>query len=114
MNNMSYIEIESEVAKQLAENTVQRIDKIRNDAVDRFVDKEMERINNGFFHKLFRRPDITRTEVFAQDYASEWSYIEMINYRFSEQYDTCKKVIHAARVGNKMTLTLEDYNSISG
>lgn len=113
MSEHSYIEISSDEAKRLALDTIQRIEKGRKDRIERFIAHEMERLNNGFFHKLFNRKSYTREDVIRLDAKSDFSEIDDFGFDFERQYNVCWDVVNAAKSGGKMFLSLDDYRRIS-
>ena len=113
MSENSFIEISCEEARRLAFNVIQRIDTSRSEFIDQFIEKEMNRLNNNFFHKLFRRKPVTREEVLSLEREDIWSPINENWFTFGRQHDLALKVLAASRVGKTMFLSLDDYSSIS-
>jgi hypothetical protein len=114
MPKHSQVEIDCELARALAAGTIDRIDQSRSEKVERIITREVERLNNGFWHKLFRRPDFTREEAMQMELDSEWSQIyDTRNFLFGRQYDVAMDVLAAAKVGKTLLLSLDDYRRIS-
>lgn len=113
MSKHSQVEILCDEAQRLALNTIQTIDKERKEMRERFIDNEVERCNNTFFHKLFRLKPVTREIVIAADEASSWGELDMIKCTYQRQYETAWTIYHAAKAGGKLLLSLDDYQRIT-
>ena len=115
MSKHSYVEIDSSVAIQLATERKRSIDATREKIAQQIIDQEVKQINSGFFRRLFRCKDVTREEAEESELNSEWSELNNTrNWLYKDQYETCNSVLLTARVVNKLTLSLDDYRSISG
>lgn len=114
MSKHSQIEIDCEVAAKLAAESIRSIDESREAKVQKIIDQDLKELNNGFWHKLFKKPDWTREEVMERDLNSEWSEIyDARNFLYGRQYDVAHDVLRASKVGGKMLLSLDDYRRIS-
>jgi hypothetical protein len=113
MSKHSHIEVYSIDARQMAEAVIKTIDKLRTDEIEKFIEKEIERVNSGFFHKLFRLKPYTRADVIREDDEQYFPKIYSIKkVHYGAQYELCQKIINASRASEKMSLSINDYNSI--
>lgn len=114
MPEHSQIEISCERAITLAKATIESIEKDRKMAVDKYINARLKHLNNGFFHKLFKRKDYTREDVVQLDSEEEFGVIWETNaFMYGLQYDTAKDILGAAKAGGKLLLSLDDYRRIS-
>lgn len=115
MSKYSFIEIDTEAARVLAADTIDRIDRSRGRMIESYINSELQRLNNGFWHKLFRQQDFTREDVLRMDSENQWGgYIHETKFiKFGNQYQTAKDILRTPKTGIKMFLSLTDYERIS-
>lgn len=116
MSKHSLIEVNCRDAEAMATSMMRHIEKIRQENIEQYIAREIKRRSNGFFHRLFRRPPVTREQVVAHDMVNHWGggFIELEKLAYQRQYETCENVVRAAQTGGKLLLSLDDYRRIGG
>lgn len=118
MSNHSSVTISATLAAELAQGTIDDINKHRQNSKDKVVKRRLESLNNGFFHKLFRSQDYTYEQVWKAEEAEPldhwgnefWSIDHML---YGEQMTVAERVLHASKLGTDVTLSIRDYERIS-
>lgn len=107
----SYVTMNPEVAKDLAERKLLRIEQARDRDRQRFVEGEIKRQNSSWFRRLFRmRPimplDIIQQEQSKNNWDSELWMIDNWNYGRSEEL--CQQILSSVKNGKEIVLALHD------
>lgn len=105
----SYIEVSVVGVIKACEDTIQRIEKHRNDDFEKKVNRYVESYNNGWWNR-FRKKTITKEEatnvlkhscgdsIFSE---YEWSMVYA-----GEQYDHCQNILRLCKQSGKSTINL--------
>lgn len=110
----SFVKISSIDAKKMAEDALARVKKRREDSKERAIQCEMEMINNGFFHKLFRMKPATREEAIAELEADHWNF----DYHFTncigyQSEEAGARILNACKYASELYISTEDLRCIS-
>lgn len=107
---MSTVKIDSSTAKLMAHEALSRLLIARNHEVNAHLSEELERRNNGFFHKLFKLQPWTEAMLRAEYSRVEFNFenpIWMIEYDYEEESRLPLQVLKASSLGD-IVLSLED------
>lgn len=114
---VSHVVLTSARARELATAKYTWIMKQRENAQEQFLRDEVERINSGWFRRLFRMKPVTREDVLAAEEArsgcfpiSEYMWAGV---RYSTSLEVCEQVLRASRYSDQVTVSLEDLERLT-
>lgn len=104
---MSYVEVDSKLVIEAAEERIQLIERLRDKEINRIVDKENSGLM-GLFRKIIKKK-CYYDEVFL---SLEPTIIRKFWY-FNRRIDEIKDLISMAKNNNKVFMTREEINDLS-
>jgi hypothetical protein len=110
----SFVKISSKDATEMAAKTLIWVDKLRTNRLNRAIEIEIQRINNGFWHKLFRMKDATVEEAKKSLAYDECNF----DYHFTsliagKNEETALRILNAAEHADEVYISTEDLKRIS-
>lgn len=89
-------------ARQIALSIKEKLQERLRKRVDTYLQERADKINKGFFHRLFRRPLVTpenvrkAEEYFPPGYPNKFFWVST---SFSEELDTADQILRAVEAG---------------
>ena len=110
----SFVKVASKDAKEMAQNTLEWVQERRQTSRESAIKREMDNINEGFFHKLFRMKPATREEAVANLQNDIWNFeyhgTHFIGY---ENEKTANRILNACKHAEEIYISTEDLRRIS-
>ncbi len=118
MNQDSFIKMSSSDIVYMCEKAIRSIKEYRSTRANEYLDDLVKARNNGFFHKLFKKKDVTREDMKRYSNAQrgcdgfDWHYV--LPYKWEKNLKTALRLKRAARATEKeMLISASDYGKIS-
>ena len=110
----SFVKISSKDAAELATKTLAWVKKLRVDRKAAEVERERQRINNGFWHKLFRLKEATVEQAIENLKYDQWNFDYHYNSLIcAKNESTAMRVLNAVKHANEIYISMEDLQRIS-
>jgi hypothetical protein len=110
----SFVKISSIKATKMAQDTLNWITQKRADRKANAIEEERQRINNGFFHKLFHLREATEQDAIyslqGDIYNFEYHWSQMAYYKSEE---AAQRVLNACKHVDDIFISTEDLQRIS-
>lgn len=109
----SFVKMTSSKIIEMAKATLKYIKDYRDSATKAVFDNEKQYIMNGFWHKLFKRPEPTDEEVWASVNRCGGDVIHFpetffINLRYSKNEDAAHRLLNAAQHADEIYISTKD------
>lgn len=110
----SFVKIASKDAVEMATNTLVWVKKLRADAKLAAIETERQRINNGFWHKLFHLKEATIEQAVGNLEDDHWNF----DYHFTsviarKNEEAANRILNAAKHADEVYISTEDLRRIS-
>jgi hypothetical protein len=110
----SFIKMSSQDAAEMARKTLDYVEQRREEAKSGAIERERQRINNGFFHKLFGCKDATVEEAVSNLEYDTWNF----DYHFTEiiaskNEKVARQILNACKHADEILISTEELNLIS-
>jgi len=110
----SYIWLEPDKVKELCEKALKAVETERERRRWDLVKSRRDRVNNGFFHKLFKLKDWTAEMALESLKNEEWSQLDWIDRVWRDNKSSAKRLSKAADISEDPVLvSTKDYERIS-
>ena len=119
----SLVRLKADKIIALGTSRMTSIDRSREEAREKLIQDELDRCNNGFLARLFRREPLTREAAIQylsvppegiEGLFDEWQYTKCL---YGKQYDVCSRLLAAAKAANAdgdgtVWCSTEDYSRL--
>jgi len=110
----SFVKVASKDVLEMAKDTLQWIKNERAARKKKAIETEQKRLNNGFWHKLFRCKDVTIEAAEESLKDDPWDF----DYHWSpamyyKTEDACNRIINAAKHADEIYISTKDLRRIS-
>jgi hypothetical protein len=110
----SFVKVASKDALEMAKDTLQWVENERTTRKRQAIEREQKRLNNGFWHKLFRCKEVTFEEAEESIQNDPWNF----DYNFGpvmfyKTESACNRIINAAKHADEIYISTEDLRRIS-
>jgi hypothetical protein len=110
----SFVKIASKDAIEMATKTLAWVDKLRSDRQAGTIEIEQQRINNGFFHKLFRMKEATVEDAKKNLAYDHWNFDYHFNGLIAHKNESAaNRILNAAKHADEIYISTEDLQRIS-
>ena len=110
----SFVKINSKEASQMAEATLKWVNEMRASRKAKAIEKERQRINNGFWHKLFRLKEATIEDAIANLAYDNWNFDYHWNECIGAENETvAKRILNASKHAEGIMISIEELHLIS-
>jgi hypothetical protein len=110
----SFVKVTSKDASEMAIKTLAWVKKLRDDREARAIEIERQKINDGFWHKLFRLKEATVEDAKESLAYDHWNF----DYHFTNQIafkneEAANRILNACKHASEIFISTEDLQKIS-
>lgn len=114
---MSHAVLESTKLREWCRLVLQTIENQRSREKRKSVDHRVKEINTGYFHRLFRKRDVTAEEITKQyeSWSEDWDHPWWrIRFTGGRAEDVAERLMPSCMVSSHVTVSTEDLQYLNG